>query len=75
MSWGSVYSLLHGGGATVGVGGRLVVDAGAALRLAHDVANGMAYLHSLGRDRDAVLPTFHLNSKHVMVSLRVFLHK
>ncbi|XP_038206267.1 integrin-linked protein kinase homolog pat-4-like [Zerene cesonia] len=60
MSWGSLYSLLHGG-----AGGRVVVDAAAALRLARDVAAGMAYLHSLQRDR--VLPTYHLNSKHVMI--------
>ncbi|CAF4864948.1 unnamed protein product [Pieris macdunnoughi] len=60
MSWGSLYSLLHGG-----AGGRVVVDAAAALRLARDVAAGLAYLHSLQRDR--ILPTYHLNSKHVMI--------
>ncbi|XP_041986761.1 integrin-linked protein kinase [Aricia agestis] len=57
MSWGSLYSLLHGGG-------QLVVDAGAALRLARDVAAGMAYLHSL---RDRALPMYSLTSKHVMI--------
>jgi integrin-linked kinase len=61
MSWGSLHALLHGG-----AGGRVVVDAAAALRLAHDVAHGMAYLHSLQRDH--VFPAYHLNSKHVMVS-------
>ncbi|XP_049874595.1 integrin-linked protein kinase [Pectinophora gossypiella] len=60
MSWGSLHSLLHGG-----AGGRVVVDAGAAIRLAHDVAQGMAYLHSLQRDK--ILPTYHLNSKHIMI--------
>lgn len=60
MSWGSLHALLHGG-----AGGRVVVDAGAAVRLARDVAAGMAYLHSLQRDR--VLPAYHLNSKHVMI--------
>ncbi|KAL4706221.1 hypothetical protein ACJJTC_018405 [Scirpophaga incertulas] len=60
MSWGSLYSLLHGG-----ADGRVVVDAAAALRLAHDVAHGMAYLHSLPRDR--ILPTYHLNSRHIMI--------
>ena len=69
MSWGSLYALLHGegSGGVGGAGGRVVVDAGAAVRLARDVAAGMAYLHSLQRDR--VLPTYHLNSKHVMVSI------
>lgn len=42
------------------------MDAGAALRLATDVAKGMAYLHSL--DRDKILPSYQLNSRHVMVS-------
>ncbi|KAJ0178500.1 hypothetical protein K1T71_006323 [Dendrolimus kikuchii] len=60
MPWGSLYSLLHGSG-----GGRVVVDAAAALRLAHDVAYGMSYLHSLQRDK--ILPTYHLNSKHIMI--------
>nr|XP_032520596.1 integrin-linked protein kinase homolog pat-4 [Danaus plexippus plexippus] len=60
MSWGSLHALLHDGG------GRVLVDAGAAVRLARDVAAGMAYLHSLQRDR--VLPQYHLNSRHIMVS-------
>ncbi|XP_013172596.1 PREDICTED: integrin-linked protein kinase [Papilio xuthus] len=63
MSWGSLYSLLHGGGG--GGRGGVVVDAGAALRLARDAAAGMAYLHSLQRDR--ALPTYHLNSRHIMI--------
>lgn len=66
MSWGSLHALLHGAAGGAG-GARLVVDAAAALRLAHDVAHGMAYLHSLPRDK--ILPTFHLNSKHIMVTL------
>ncbi|CAH0729509.1 unnamed protein product, partial [Brenthis ino] len=70
MSWGSLHALLHGAGAAAvggagGAGGRVVLDAGAAVRLARDVAAGMHYLHSLQRDR--VLPTYHLNSKHVMI--------
>ncbi|XP_072947468.1 scaffold protein ILK [Epargyreus clarus] len=60
MSWGSLHSLLHGG-----AGGRVVVDAAQALRLAADVARGMRYLHSLQRDK--VLPAYHLTSKHVMI--------
>ncbi|XP_028174162.1 integrin-linked protein kinase homolog pat-4 [Ostrinia furnacalis] len=60
MSWGSLHSLLHGG-----AGGRVVVDAGAALRLAADVAAGMAYLHSLPRDPAAAV--YQLDSKHVMI--------
>ncbi|XP_061378190.1 integrin-linked protein kinase [Danaus plexippus] len=59
MSWGSLHALLHDGG------GRVLVDAGAAVRLARDVAAGMAYLHSLQRDR--VLPQYHLNSRHIMI--------
>ncbi|XP_050680984.1 integrin-linked protein kinase isoform X2 [Leptidea sinapis] len=62
MSWGSLHALLHGG-----AGGRVVVDALAASRLARDVAAGMRYLHSLSRDRDRVMPPYHLNSHHVMV--------
>ncbi|XP_059050666.1 integrin-linked protein kinase [Achroia grisella] len=60
MPWGSLYELLHGGGA-----GRVVVDAAAAIRLAVHVASGMSYLHSLQRDK--ILPTYHLNSKHIMI--------
>lgn len=66
MAWGSLYSLLHSGGGNSGPNrGGIVVDAGAAVRLAYDVAKGMAYLHSL--DRDKILPTYHLNSHHVMI--------
>ncbi|XP_063363312.1 integrin-linked protein kinase isoform X1 [Cydia amplana] len=61
MSWGSLYALLHGAGA-----GRVVVDAAAALRLARDVARGLAYLHSL-QNRDHQLQLYQLNSRHVMI--------
>ncbi|CAB3260241.1 unnamed protein product [Arctia plantaginis] len=64
MSWGSLHSLLHGGGAG-GAGGSLVLDAHAAIRLAHDVALAMRYLHSLQKDK--ILPTYNLNSKHIMI--------
>lgn len=60
MPWGSLYTLLHEG---TGV----VVDTAAALRLAVDVARGMAFLHSLER----IIPQYHLNSRHVMVSYLV----
>ncbi|KAE8748331.1 hypothetical protein FOCC_FOCC004967 [Frankliniella occidentalis] len=56
MPWGSLYTLLHEG---TGV----VVDTAAALRLAVDVARGMAFLHSLER----IIPQYHLNSRHVMI--------
>lgn len=66
MAWGSLYNLLHsGGGSGRGEMGGVVVDAGAAVRLACDVAKGMAFLHSL--DRDKIVPAYHLNSKHIMV--------
>ena len=42
----------------------VVVDTITALQFAHDIAKGMAFLHSLDRQ----MPRFHLNSKHVMVS-------
>jgi integrin-linked kinase len=57
MAWGSLYTLLHEG---TGV----VVDTAQALRFALDVARGMAFLHSLER----IIPEYHLNSRHVMVS-------
>ena len=41
----------------------VVIDTIQALQFAHDVAKGMAFLHSLDRQ----MPRFHLNSKHVMV--------
>lgn len=63
MPWGSLYTLLHEG---TGV----VVDTAAALRLAVDVARGMAFLHSLER----IIPQYHLNSRHVMVSWQVVLY-
>lgn len=67
MAWGSLYNLLHsGGGGGRGELGGVVVDAGAAVRLACDVAKGMAFLHSL--DRDKIVPAYHLNSKHIMVT-------
>ncbi|KAJ1525246.1 hypothetical protein ONE63_010071 [Megalurothrips usitatus] len=56
MPWGSLYTLLHEG---TGV----VVDTAAALRLAVDVARGMAFLHSLER----IIPQYHLNSRHIMI--------
>ena len=48
----------------------VVIDTTTALQFAHDVAKGMAFLHSLDRQ----MPRFHLNSKHVMVrnNLRQF---
>ena len=48
----------------------VVIDTTTALQFAHDVAKGMAFLHSLDRQ----MPRFHLNSKHVMVrnDLRTF---
>lgn len=61
MSWGSLYALLHGGGGA----GHVVLDAPAALRFALDVARAMRYLHGL--QRDAVLPAYHLSSKHVLI--------
>jgi len=57
MPRGSLFSLLHG---AAGV----VVDTSQAVRFALDIARGMAYLHSLER----IIPTYHLNSHHVMVS-------
>lgn len=61
MAWGSLYGLLHSSGGTRGV----VLDAGQAVRLASDVARGMAFLHSLQRDK--TVPAYHLSSKHIMV--------
>lgn len=64
MAWGSLYGLLHssgGGAAPRGV----VLDAGAAVRLASDVARGMAFLHSLQKDK--TIPTYYLTSKHIMI--------
>ena len=57
MPIGSLYQVLHEDG------GSVVVDTPRALQFAHDIARGMAYLHSLDRQ----MPKFHLNSKHVMV--------
>lgn len=61
MPWGSLYTLLHEG---TGV----VVDTAAALRLAVDVARGMAFLHSLER----IIPQYHLNSRHIMVRFTTY---
>lgn len=58
MPRGSLYNLLHGANG-------VVVDTSQAVRFALDIARGMAYLHSLER----IIPTFHLNSNHVMVGL------
>ena len=60
---GSLYQVLHEDGG--GGGGSVVVDTPRALQFASDIAKGMAFLHSLDRQ----MPRFHLNSKHVMVSL------
>lgn len=57
MPRGSLHDLLHG---QAGV----VVDTSQAVRFALDIARGMAYLHSLER----IIPEYHLNSYHVMVS-------
>ena len=60
---GSLFQVLHeqvGNSQSQAV----VVDTVAALQFAHDIAKGMAFLHSLDRQ----MPRFHLNSKHVMVS-------
>ncbi|KAH9629346.1 hypothetical protein HF086_017721 [Spodoptera exigua] len=66
MSWGSLYGLLHGGGGGgAGGAGALVLDAAAGARLAHDVARAMRYLHALQTDK--ILPTYALNSKHIMI--------
>lgn len=56
MPWGSLYNVLHEG---TGV----VVDTAQALRFALDIARGMSFLHSLER----IIPTYHLNSHHVMI--------
>ncbi|KAJ8713265.1 hypothetical protein PYW07_013635 [Mythimna separata] len=65
MSWGSLYALLHGGGGGSAGTGALVLDAHAAARLASDVARAMRYLHALQTDK--ILPTYALNSKHIMI--------
>lgn len=62
MPRGSLHDLLHG---AAGV----VVDTAQAVRFALDIARGMAFLHSLER----IIPEYHLNSYHVMVS--DFYHK
>lgn len=59
MPRGSLHDLLHG---AAGV----VVDTAQAVRFALDIARGMAFLHSLER----IIPEYHLNSFHVMVSIR-----
>lgn len=56
MPWGSLYNVLHEG---TGV----VVDTAQALRFALDIARGMSFLHSLER----IIPTYLLNSHHVMI--------
>ena len=59
---GSLFQVLHeqvGNSQSQAV----VVDTITALQFAHDIAKGMAFLHSLDRQ----MPRFHLNSKHVMV--------
>lgn len=59
MPRGSLHDLLHG---AAGV----VVDTSQAVRFALDIARGMAFLHSLER----IIPEYHLNSYHVMVSVK-----
>lgn len=61
MPRGSLHDLLHG---AAGV----VVDTAQAVRFALDIARGMAFLHSLER----IIPEYHLNSFHVMVSIDFF---
>lgn len=61
MPRGSLYDLLHGAAG-------IVVDTAQAVRFALDIARGMAYLHSLER----IIPEYHLNSFHVMVSSKTF---
>lgn len=61
MPRGSLFNLLH---RATGV----VVDTSQAVRFALDIARGMAYLHSLER----IIPTYHLNSHHVMVKTFIF---
>ncbi|XP_053954936.1 integrin-linked protein kinase [Anastrepha ludens] len=56
MTRGSLFNLLH---RATGI----VVDTAQAVRCALDIARGMAYLHSLER----IIPTYHLNSHHVMI--------
>lgn len=58
MTRGSLSAILHGAAG-------LVVDSSQAIRFALDIARGMAFLHSLER----IIPDYHLNSHHVMVSL------
>lgn len=62
MPRGSLHDLLHG---AAGV----VVDTAQAVRFALDIARGMAFLHSLER----IIPQYHLNSYHVMVSIVDFI--
>lgn len=57
MPRGSLHDLLHGAAGPV-------VDTAQAVRFALDIARGMAFLHSLER----IIPEYHLNSYHVMVS-------
>lgn len=56
MPRSSLFNLLHGASG-------VVVDTSQAVRFALDIARGMAYLHSLER----IIPTYHLNSHHVMI--------
>lgn len=57
MPRGSLHELLHSGGG-------IVVDTAQAVRFAVDIAKGMQFLHSLER----IIPEYHLNSYHIMVS-------
>lgn len=64
MPRGSLHDLLHGAAG-------IVVDTAQAVRFALDIARGMAYLHSLER----IIPEYHLNSFHVMVSCMNYFNK
>ena len=55
--YGSLFSILHEGTG-------IVIDTQQALTFALNIANGMAFLHSL-REK---IPGVRLNSKHVVVS-------
>ena len=54
---GSLFNILH-------QESNFVVDTAQALKFALDIAQGMAFIHSL----EKVVPNLYLSSKHVMVS-------
>ena len=57
MPYGSLYDALHKPGSIVSI------DYFQGLKLANDIARGMAFLHTL----DPLIPRFFLNSHHVMI--------